>query len=120
MKINEVTEAGFDMDPKTKMLVDFGRKLMDISASTPMKGLKDEEIAKTNRMSAFGDELTRLGTPMGPRNMEEVLAKSGVKPQEAKEFIDMAVKAAPAKIKGDDVEDAVDDTEDDFGAPDDD
>ena len=64
-----------------------GRTLMDISANAPMKGLKDEEIGRYNRMATFGDTLTRFGTTFGPRNLEEVLKTSGISQKEAAEFI---------------------------------
>jgi hypothetical protein len=120
MKINEVTEARYGDDPKTKMIADLGRRLMDISAKMPMgKGVSDEEVEKSNKMSAFGDALTRFGTPMGPRNMQDLIKTAGVSPEEAKAFLDMASKAKPAQVKGDEVE-PEDEPEDEFGAPDDD
>jgi hypothetical protein len=64
-----------------------GRTLMDISANAPMKGLKDEDISRYNRMATFGDTLTRFGTTFGPRNLEEVLKTSGISQKEAAEFI---------------------------------
>ena len=76
-------------DPtKTQVIVAaIGRKLMDISVNMPMKGLKDDEIARSNRMSSFGDALTRFGTSFGPRNLKEVLKLSGVTQAEAEEFL---------------------------------
>lgn len=64
-----------------------GRRLMDISATTPMKGLKDDEIGRFNRMASFGDSLTRFGTTFGPRTLDEVLNTSGVTRKEAEEFM---------------------------------
>jgi hypothetical protein len=120
MKINEVTEARYGDDPKSKMIADLGRRLMDMSAKMPMgKGVSDEEIEKSNKMSAFGDALTRFNTPMGPRNMQELIKAARVSPEEAKEFLDMASKAKPAQVKGDEVE-PEDEPEDEFAAPDDD
>jgi polyhydroxyalkanoate synthesis regulator phasin len=114
------SEANYGDDPKTKMIVDLGRRLMDMSARMPMgKGVSDEEIEKSNKMSAFGDALTRFNTPMGPKNMAELIKKAGVSPEEAKEFLDMASKAKPAQVKGDDVE-PEDEPEDEFDTPDDD
>ena len=120
MKINEVTEANYGDDPKSKAVADLGRRLMDMSANMPMgKGVSDADIEKSNKMSAFGDALTRFGTPMGPRNMQELVKVSRVTPEEAKEFIELAQKAKPAQIKGDEVE-PNDEPEDEFAAPDDD
>lgn len=69
------------------VLAQIGRKLMEISEKTSMKGLSDEQIARTNRMSSFGDALTRFGTTFGPRNLKEVLELGGVTIEEAQEFI---------------------------------
>ena len=69
------------------ILGNIGRRLMDISATAPMKGLKDAEIGRYNRMASFGDALTRFGTTFGPRSVDEVLNTSGVTRQEAEEFM---------------------------------
>ena len=121
MKINEVTEArpGYVDDPKMRMIVSMGRKLMDLSAKMPMgKGVSDEEVAKSNRMASFGDALTRFGTDFGPKNMEQLLKTSGVDAAEAKEFLALAQKAPEPKLKGDDVPDEPE-ADDDFGGDDD-
>jgi hypothetical protein len=105
MDYSFATEANYGDDPKTKMITDLGRRLMDMSAKMPMgKGVSDEEIDKSNKMSAFGDALTRFNTPMGPKNIGDIIKISGVTPEQAKEFLDMASKAKPAEIKGDEVE----------------
>lgn len=115
-----VTEAAYGDDPKTRMIADLGRKLMDMSAKMPMgKGVSDDEIAKSNRMSAFGDALTRFNTDFGPKNLKDVIKLARVTPEEAKEFLELAQKAKPAEIKGDEVE-PDDEPEDDFDEPDDD
>ena len=75
------------------ILGNIGRRLMDISATAPMKGLKDAEIGRFNRMASFGDSLTRFGTTFGPRNLEEVLKTSGITIEEAKEFMAIGAKA---------------------------
>lgn len=122
MKINEITEArpGYVEDPKMKTIVNMGRKLMDISAKMPMgKGVSDDEVAKSNRMSSFGDALTRFGTDFGPKNMAELLKVARVTPEEAKEFLALAQKAPEPQLKGDEVE-PDDEPDDEFDAPDDD
>jgi hypothetical protein len=102
------------------MIADLGRRLMDISAKMPMgKGVSDEEIAKSNRMSSFGDALTRFNTDFGPKNLKDVIKSARVTPQEAMEFIELAKKAKPASIKVADPE-PEDEPEDDFGGPTDD
>ena len=70
-----------------RIIASIGRKLMDISETMPMKGLKDEDIARTNRMSSFGDALTRFGTTFGPKSLNDVLKISGVSVKEAEEFM---------------------------------
>lgn len=70
-----------------RILGQIGRRLMDISATSPMKGLKDDEIGRFNRMASFGDALTRFGTTFGPRSVDEVLNTSGVTRKEAEEFM---------------------------------
>ena len=121
MKINEVTEArpGYadDTNPQTRKLASMGRTLMDISSTTSMKGLSDEEIGKTNKMSSFGDALTRFGTAFGPKNLPELLKASGVTAEEAKEFLAMAQAKGPVKQAAPEPED---DEEDEFAQPDDD
>jgi len=121
MKMNDiVNEANYGDDPQTKMIADLGRRLMDISAKMPMgKGVSDEEIAKSNRMSSFGDALTRFNTDFGPKNLKDVIKSARVTPQEAMEFIELAKKAKPASIKVADPE-PEDEPEDEFGSPSDD
>ena len=123
MKMKEVTEAlkpGYADDPKMRMIANLGRKLMDMSAKMPMgKGVSDEEIAKSNRMSSFGDALTRFGTDFGPRNMSDLIKTARVTPEEAKEFLALAQKAPEPKLKGDDPEPEEPETDDDFEEPDD-
>ena len=100
-----VTEANYGDDPKAKMIADFGRKLMDMSANMKItKSTTDDEIDKSNKMSAFGDALTRYGTDFGPKDLNGVIKLARVTPEEAKEFIALAQKAPDAKIKGDEVE----------------
>jgi hypothetical protein len=115
MKMHEiVTEADYGDDPKSKMIADLGRRLMDMSAKMPMgKGVSDEDIEKSNKMSSFGDALTRFGSPFGPRNMKELVKAARVTPEEAKEFIELAQKAKPAAIKVADPE-PQDEPEDEF------
>lgn len=83
-------KSAYDPTPNEIKVAVIGRKLMDISVNMPMKGLKDEEIARSNRMSSFGDALTRFGSTFGPRNLKEVLKLSGVSMEEAEEFMQLA------------------------------
>ena len=71
------------------IVANIGRKLMDISVNTPMKNATAETIARSNRMSTFGDTLTRFGAPWGPKNLGEVLTTSGISKKEAEEFMQL-------------------------------
>lgn len=82
-------KSNYDPTPNEVKAAVIGRRLMDISVNMPMKGLKDEEIARSNRMSAFGDALTRFGSTFGPRNLNEVLKLSRVSLEEAEEFMQL-------------------------------
>lgn len=77
----------YDPTPNQLKAASIGRRLMDIAAQTPMKGLKDHEIGMYNRMATFGDTLTRFGEVFGPRNLKEVLDSSGVSLEEAQNFM---------------------------------
>jgi len=76
----------YDPSKNQLILARIGRRLMDISATAPMKGLKDAEIGRYNRMASFGDALTRFGTTFGPSNISDLIVQSGVTADEATEF----------------------------------
>ena len=115
-----VTEADYGDDPRSKQIADLGRRLMDMSAKMPMgKGVSDDDIAKSNKMSSFGDALTRFGSPFGPKNMKDLIKAARVTPEEAMEFIELAKNAKPAEIKGDEVEPEDDENDFDDGPSDD-
>ena len=114
MKMIDIAEGIYGDDPKTKMIANLGRRLMDMSASMPMgKGVSDDDIAKSNRMSSFGDALTRYNTDFGPKNMKELLKVARVSAEEAAEFIELAKKAKSTQIKVADPE-PQDEPEDEF------
>ena len=119
MKINEVTEADYENDPQSRKLAALGRKLMDISANMPMKGASDEEIDKSNKMSALGDALTRWGPAFGPKNVKDLVKTTGLEPKDIQELLAMAQNAPDAKPVAAEPE-PEDEPEDDFDAPDDD
>jgi hypothetical protein len=121
MKINEVIarEGDYENTEQSRKLAALGRKLMDMSATMPMKGASDDEIAKSNKMSALGDALTRWGTTFGPKNIKELVKASGLEPNEIQELLAMAQKAPEPKLKGAEPEPEAE-PEDDFDAPDDD
>lgn len=83
----------YDPTPAQLTLAKIGRKLMDISATTPMKGLSDAEIGRFNRMASFGDALTRVGTIFGPANVKEILKTSRCDAAEAQEFMKIGMGA---------------------------
>lgn len=124
MKINEVIQRegpDYGDDPKTRAFASMGRTLMDLSSKMKItKDTPDEEIAKSNRMASFGDALTRYGTSFGPRNVDELLKTARVTGDEAREFIALAKKTGPVKVKGDEPTEPVDEPEDDMDGPDDD
>ena len=66
-----------------------GSKLMDMSETMPMKGLKDDDVSLVNKMSSFGDALTRIGTPFGPQNLKDVLTLANVTLEEAQKLVKM-------------------------------
>lgn len=78
-------------------LAGIGRNLMDIAATAPMKGLKDEEIGRYNRMASFGDTLTRVGALWGPKNINEILKTARVTSEEATEFMQIGMKKIEIK-----------------------
>lgn len=83
----------YDPTPNQIKLAGIGRRLMDIAATSPMKGLKDAEIGRFNRMASFGDALTRVGTVFGPSNVKEILKASAVEADEAQEFMKLGMGA---------------------------
>lgn len=82
----------YDPTPNEVKLAGIGRNLMDVAANTSMKGLKDAEIGRYNRMAAFGDTLTRVGAIFGPSKVEEILKTAGITAEEATEFMKIGMK----------------------------
>ena len=114
MKIKQITEA-HEASAQERQLADLGRRLMDISAKMPMKGATDDEIAKSNKMSALGDALTRFGTLFGPKNVKDIIKITGL--ESGAELLALAKKSAPVKQ---DAPSADDKDDDEFAAPSDD
>jgi hypothetical protein len=112
-------EADYEATPQAKALASLGRTLMDMSAKMPMKGASDEEIDKSNKMSALGDALTRWGTSFGPKSVKDLIKTTGLEANEIQDMIKMAQEAGPTKPVAADPE-PEDDEEDEFDAPDDD
>jgi len=116
MKIKQITEA-HEASAQERQLADLGRRLMDISAKMPMKGATDDEIAKSNKMSALGDALTRFRTLFGPKNVKDIIKITGLESGEIAELLALAKKSAPVKQ---DAPSADDKDDDEFAAPSDD
>jgi len=85
-------EPNYNPTDAEKYAAHLGRILMDYSMNMPMKGLSNDEVARSNRMSAFGDRLTRIGSEFGPKTFDDVIESAGVTMTEAKEFLKLAKK----------------------------
>ena len=122
MKINEVTEARMETDPKHKKLASIGRALMTHSETASMKGKSDAEIGMFNNMSSFGDALTRFGTTFGPSNIQELMKDTGLDVNTIKSLMAFGEKLAAKGVKAPVAEptDEPEDDGDEFAAPDDD
>jgi len=76
MKINEVTKpvAETEMTAQQRQLSEIGRTLMDMAITN-----KDDE--ESNNMSKLGDTLTQYGAAFGPKNLQDVVKKTGLNPK---------------------------------------
>ena len=87
--LNKITESVLDeameATPIQKKLAAYGRVLMDQAVST-----KDDELSNT--MAKVGDALTRFGTSFGPRNLEDLVEKTGTTPNVIKKLLAFAEK----------------------------
>ena len=121
MKINEVTEAGMETDPKHKKLANIGRALMTYSETAPMKGKTDAEVGVFNQMSNLGNNLTKFGTIFGPRSLQDLMKSTNLNAETIKKMMafgeKLAEKGVASKVADPEPED---EPEDDFGGPDDD
>jgi hypothetical protein len=121
MKINEVTEAGMETDPKHKKLANIGRALMTYSETAPMKGKTDAEVGVFNQMSNLGNNLTKFGTIFGPRSLQDLMKSTNLNAETIKKMMafgeKLAAKGVASKVADPEPED---EPEDDFGGPDDD
>ena len=124
MKINEVTEGhgpDYETNPAYKKLSNIGRALMTHSETVSMKGKSDAEIGMYNKMSSFGDALTRFGTTFGPKNIEELMKDTGLDAKTIKSLMAFGEKLAAKGVKAK-VADPEDEPEndDEFAEPNDD
>ena len=125
MKINEVTEGrgpDYETNPAYKKLASIGRALMAHSETTSMKGKTDDEIGMFNKMSTFGDALTRYGTTFGPKNIQDVMKDTGLDMNAIKSLMAFGEKLEAKGFKAPvaDPADEPQDSSDEFAAPDDD
>ena len=121
MKINEVTEAGMETDPKHKKLANIGRALMTHSETASMKGADDAKIGMFNQMSSLGNELTKFGTTFGPKDLNGLMKATGLNAPTIKTLLafgeKLAAKGVAPKVADPEPED---EPQDDFGGPSDD
>ena len=92
MKINEVTEASMEINPKHRPFIQMAHKIR--SALEPKSGIKwdDEEFNKAAQLTT---ELVKLGANFGPKSPAEALKNAGYDVEEFKALIQ---KTAGAKI----------------------
>lgn len=107
----------FDLTPEQRKLANLGRVLMDQAAKT-----KDDALANT--MAKVGNELTNYGALFGPKNVQELVAKTGTSLEVIKKLLAFADKISTAAdaLKKDHDDSGLDDTDDDdndFNEPDD-
>lgn len=119
MKINEfLNEAdNFGITPQQRKIANLGRVLMDQAVTVKDDGL-------SNIMAAVGNELTNFGASFGPRNMGDLVRKTGATEEVIKKLLTYAEKIESTKsnLKKDHDDGGLDDTnntDDDFNAPDD-
>ena len=114
---NKMNEGdNFDLTPEQRKLANLGRVLMDQAAKT-----KDDALS--NVMAKVGNELTNYGALFGPKNVQELIAKTGVSLEVIKKLLAFADKIASAADNIEDHADSgLDDTDNDdndFNEPDD-
>jgi hypothetical protein len=120
MKINEVTEAGYETTPANKRLSTIGRALMAHSETASMKGKSDDEVGMFNKMSTFGDALTRFGTSFGPKNVQDVMKETGLDMNTIKSLMAFGEKLAAKGSTTPVAEPEPEDDQEDYGSPTDD
>ena len=118
MKMQEIlNEDNFGMTPQQRRIANLGRILMDQAATTKDDGL-------SNIMARVGNELTNFGAAFGPRNLNDLIRKTGTTEEVLKKLLAYAekiekTKASLAKDHDDGGLDDTNDTDDDFAEPDD-
>ena len=119
MKIDELLNEAdnFGLSPQQREIANLGRILMDQAATTKDDGL-------SNMMATVGNELTNFGATFGPRNMGDLVRKTGATEEVIKKLLAYAQKIDKnksnlAKDHEDGGLDDTNDTDDDFNEPDD-
>ena len=119
MKINEILNEAdnFGITPQQRKIANLGRVLMDQAATTKDDGL-------SNMMATVGNELTNFGATFGPRNLNDLVRKTGTTEEVIKKLLAYAEKIDSQKSKlakdhDDGGLDDTNDTDDDFNEPDD-
>jgi len=118
MKMSDIVTESMEMTPQQRELAKLGSILMD-------KAPSEKDDALSNVMGAVGHELTAFGTPFGPRNLNDLVKKTGASEAMIKKLITYAQKLASthADLKKDHDDGGLDDTDndnDEFSSPSDD
>ena len=111
--VRPVLQDAADMTPQQRKLANLGRVLMDLAVTT-----KDDALA--NLMASVGDSLTRFGTSFGPKNLDELMKKTGASKEIINKLLQHAQAVADHKtsLANDHEDGGLDDTDDDeFAEP---
>lgn len=116
--LNDVDEAdNFDLTPAQRKLANLGRVLMDLAVTT-----KDDTLS--NLMAKVGNELTNFGATFGPKNVADLVKRTGASQTIIGKLLQHAEAVADhkASLANDHEDGGLDDTDtdDEFSAPDDD
>tara|TARA_B110000503_G_scaffold129918_1_gene202703 strand:- start:3297 stop:4145 length:849 start_codon:yes stop_codon:yes gene_type:complete len=84
-----------EINPKHKAIAAMGRKMIDMSSS--MTGTDDKTLMVANAMSRLGDTLVNFGANFGPKNMNDVVRITGMKPEVIQMLISKVKQPAPAE-----------------------
>jgi len=116
--LNDVDEAdNFDLTPAQRKLANLGRVLMDLATTT-----KDDALSNT--MAKVGNELTNFGATFGPKNVADLVKRTGASQTIIGKLLQHAEAVADHKaaLANDHEDGGLDDTDtdDEFAAQDDD
>lgn len=85
MKMHEITEGYYDVDPKLKPFIEIGQKIM--SGLEPSSGVKWPDDEEWNNAAKLGQQLVSLGHPFGANSLGDALKKAGVEIEQVKAII---------------------------------